>query len=128
MAVSSAWRSCSGWEARLASLMAKRPMLMPSPPLYRSSAPLSHLTQPRDSQIFGARVHGRLEDVGLASHALGSGIGQRRFADAGLAKQTRMHGKVLLVEDHPCGKKLAHQLFLADPAHGQVVRVRQVQG
>ena len=37
-----------------------------------------------------------MENVHLAAEALGGGVGQRGFANAGLAKKARIQGKVLL--------------------------------
>ena len=81
----------------------------------------------RDQQIFRARIHGGLQDVDVAPHALGGGVGQRGLAHAGLAQQARIHGQILLVHHQPGGQQLAHEFFLAHPADGQFVGMRQVQ-
>ena len=82
----------------------------------------------RDQQIFRARVHGRLQDVDIAPHALAGGVGQRGLADARFAQQPRIHGQVLFVHHHPSGQQLPHQLVLPDPLDGQFVGMGQVQG
>ena len=81
----------------------------------------------RDQQVFGARVHGGLQDVDIAAHAPAGGIGQGGLADARLAQQPRIHGQVLLVHHHPGGQQLAHQLFLAHPLDSQFVGMGEVQ-
>jgi hypothetical protein len=95
---------------------------------------VSHVTEAslaldyrRDQQVFGTRVERRLHDVDFAPQALRRSIGERRFADAGLAEQPRCHGHVVFMNHEPGSLKLAHQLVLADPADGNVVRVGEVQ-
>ena len=59
---------------------------------------------------------------------MAGGIGEGGLADARLAQQARIHGQILLVDHHPGGQQLAHQLFLADPLDRKLVRMGEVQG
>jgi hypothetical protein len=81
-----------------------------------------------DQQIFGAGIHGGLQNVDVAAHAASGGIGEGGFADTRLAEEARVHGEVLFVDHHPGGQQLPHQFVLPDPLDGKFVRVGQVQG
>jgi hypothetical protein len=81
-----------------------------------------------DQQVLRACVHGRLQNVHIPAHAFRRRVGQRGLTDPRLAEQPRIHGQVPLVQDHPRGQELPHQFLLTDPAHGQLVGMRQVQG
>ena len=81
----------------------------------------------RDQQVLGARVHGGLHDVDLAAEALGGGVGQGGLPDARLAHQARVHRQIPRIDHQPGRQQLPQRFFLPDPAHGQLIRVRQVQ-
>ena len=81
----------------------------------------------RDQQIFRARIQRRLHDEDVAPHALGRRISQRRFADARLADQPRIHRHIVLGHDHPRGQQLPHEFFLPDPADRQFIGMGEVK-
>ena len=82
----------------------------------------------RNQQVFGARVHGGLQNIDVASHALTGGIGEGSLADTRFAQKPRIHRQILFVYHHPRGQQLPHELVLSNPLHRQLIGMCQMQG